>query len=99
MKVFFFLIKSDKSKKLIKDRKLLTKDFICRKDFYEKYIEDSTYYTDKILYYLNNKDRVLLKLYENFGFYSDDEDKNYRIRVLDKYRNNMWNIIIYEKSN
>ena len=62
----FFLIKSDKSKKLIKDRKLLTKDFICRTDFYKKYIEDSTYYSDKILYYLENKDKIISRLYENF---------------------------------
>lgn len=92
----FFLLKSDKVKKLIKDRELLNKDFICRIDFYKKYIEDSTYYSDKILYYLENKDEIISRLYDNFGFYSDDSIDN-KIRALNKYRNNMWNIIVYER--
>lgn len=92
----FFLLKSDKVKKLIKNRELLNKDFICRIDFYKKYIEDSTYYSDKILYYLENKDKIISKLYDNFGFYSDDSTDN-KIRALNKYKNNMWNIIVYER--
>ena len=31
-----------------------------------------------------------------FGFYSDDSTDN-KIRALNKYRNDMWNIIVYER--
>ena len=92
----FFLLKPEKAKKLIKYKNLLNKDFLCKIDFYKEYIEDSTYYTDKILYYLENKDKIISKLYENFGFYSDDSEDN-KIRALNKYKNDMWNIIVYER--
>lgn len=92
----FFLLKPEKAKKLIKYKNLLNKDFLCKINFYKEYIEDSTYYTDKILYYLENKDKIVSKLYENFGFYSDDSTDN-KIRALNKYKNDMWNIIVYER--
>ena len=92
----YFRLNERRFKKVIKNKKLLTKEFICNTDFYKKYIEDREYYSDKIIHYISNKSTIVSNLYGDYSNYDEDvTDTKYS--KLNKYRNDMWNIIIYER--
>lgn len=94
----FFPLYLNKSKILLKDKEILTKDFVCSSNFYKTYIKDNIIDEKDMLYFLENRNKYVLRLYNDYGSFSEEtENEKKRFKYLDKYRNDINSIIFYER--
>ena len=92
----FFPLKLNKSKVFLKDREILTKNFVCSSNFYRTYIKDNIVDREDILFFLKIRNKYILRLYDDYGSFSEETEKK-RFKYLDKYRDDINSIIVYEK--
>ena len=92
----FFPLKLNKSKVFLKDREILTKNFVCSSNFYRTYIKDNIVDREDILLFLKIRNKYILRLYDDYGSFSEETEKK-RFKYLDKYRDDINSIIVYEK--